>query len=116
MRIQKVNLFLKLVGIRPVIISIQESNVLPFSRMNGRHKVHFSRDASMLFFMENKLDLFRVFILVLQEYFPCVVSRDIIANNDLILEVGFLHQNPVKRLPDIGCVIIGDDRNAHQRM
>ena len=94
---------------RPVIIAIQQGNVLSAC---GTYAAHDNLIAVNVLLGEQQTDLFGMCLLKLNNDLARAIGGAIFADEDLVLKVRLLHRNAVKCLPDELLMVIGHDKNG----
>src|SRR6267154_5008202 len=119
MCVEKAHLLLELVLVGPVVVALEQGDVLTTARAVRRQKIVLAFEARPVWAesprMEKQADALGVASSVGSQDFACAVRRVVVADDDLPFEVRLLIQDALESLRDERRVVEGDDRNADLR-
>ena len=109
MRIKELNLLLQLRLAGPVIIPLQQGDILSLALFKCREAV--SDDPNVLI-VQQQAEFIGMSALVFQQDIAGAIGGMVFADHDLVLEIHFLHEDAVQRMAEVALVVVGDHHDA----
>ena len=107
--LQKIDLLLQFVRRGPIIIAIQQRDIITPRYINATGNDRITGD---IVFRQDQTSFGGKPLMITPHDFPCAIARTILADNNLVWKICLLHQSAVQSLRNERGMVIGHHQNA----